>query len=56
MQLKTLLNRVHPLKSFVYKQARLTETDGSLGIEVVIEPRANSRPVCSGRPERPHEQ
>jgi transposase len=48
MQLKTLLNRVHPLKSFVYKQARLTETEGSLGIEVVIEPRVNSRPVCSG--------
>jgi transposase len=48
MQLKTLLNRVQPLKSFVYKQARLTESDGSLGIEVVIEPRANSRPICSG--------
>jgi transposase len=48
MQLKTLLNRVHPLKSFVYKHARITESEGSLGIEVVIEPRANSRPVCSG--------
>ena len=48
MQLKTLLNRVHPLKSFVYKRARITASDGSLGIAVVIEPRHNSRPVCSG--------
>jgi transposase len=48
MQLKTLLNRVHPLKSFVYSKARILDTDQALSIEVVIEPRANSRPVCSG--------
>lgn len=47
MQLKTLLNRVHPLKSFVYTKARFVDAEEALAIEVVIEPRANSRPVCS---------
>ncbi|HMB03422.1 MAG TPA: ISL3 family transposase [Isosphaeraceae bacterium] len=48
MPLKTILNRVHPLKSFVYAKARMSDTPGGPTIEVVIEPRANSRPVCSG--------
>jgi transposase len=48
MQLKTILNRVHPLKSFVYAKARMIDTPGGSTIEVTIEPRANSRPVCSG--------
>src|SRR5512135_1859585 len=48
VQLKTLLNRVHPLKSFVYSRARILDAEGTPHIEVVIEPRANSRPVCSG--------
>jgi transposase len=48
MQLKTILNRVHPLKSFVYTEARMIDKPGGTTIEVVIEPRANSRPVCSG--------
>ena len=45
MQIKTILNRVHPIKSFVYGHARWTE-DGK-GIEVEIQARANSRPACS---------
>lgn len=48
MQLKTILNRVHPLKSFVYEQVRLIEESGEPVIEIVIQPRANSQPVCSG--------
>ncbi|SIO58671.1 Transposase [Singulisphaera sp. GP187] len=48
MQLKTILNRVHPLKSFVYEQVRLVEESGGPVIEIVIQPRANSQPVCSG--------
>jgi transposase len=48
MQLKTILNRVHPLKSFVYAKARMIDSPGGPTIEVVIEPRANSQPVCSG--------
>jgi len=48
MLLKTILNRVekHPL--FVYKNDRLVEDDKGLSIEVTVEPRANSRPICSG--------
>jgi transposase len=48
MQLKTILNRVHPLKSFVYEQVRLVEESGVPVIEIVIQPRARSWPVCSG--------
>jgi len=49
MHLKSILNRVHPLKSFVYKQARLVEASGAATeVEVAIEPRANGRPICSG--------
>jgi len=49
MHLKSILNRVEPLKSFVYKEQRLIEVPGSQPfLEVDIEPRANGRPVCSG--------
>jgi len=49
MQLKTILNRVEHYKSFVYHSDRLLEgAAGQLTIEVTIEPRANSRPICSG--------
>lgn len=48
MQLKTLLNKCHPLKRFVYGSIRfMGEGDGS-SLVVDIEPRANGRPVCSG--------
>lgn len=47
MQLKTILNRVHKFKSFVYKTVRLREVGGSLSLEAEIEPRSNSRPTCS---------
>lgn len=51
MLLKTLLNRVHPVKGFVYESDRLVE-DASLpngiGIEAGIRPRGGSRGVCSG--------
>jgi transposase len=48
MQLKTILNRVHRLGSFVYGDAVLREQDGELIIEQEIRPRANGRAVCSG--------
>ncbi len=44
MRLKTVLNRVHKVKGFVYQQARFV--DG--WIEVEVRPRKRSRPVCSG--------
>ena len=49
MLLKSILNHVEPLKSFVYERVRLVKVDGgSSFIEVDIEPRANGRPICSG--------
>ena len=48
MQLKTILNRVHKHKSFVYGVDRLYEEGGRLTIDVDIRPRANGRPKCSG--------
>ena len=49
MHLKSILNRVEPLKSFVYKEQRLVEVPGGQPfLEVDIEPRANGRPICSG--------
>ena len=49
MQLKTILNRVEPCKSFVYNQVRMVDDSaGRPSIEVTIEPRSNGRPICSG--------
>lgn len=48
MQLKTILNRIAHIKSFVYAQARMIDEDGELAIEVTVVPRANGRPICSG--------
>jgi transposase len=48
MQLKTILNRVERYKSFVYGEPRWANDAGRLTIEVPIEPRANSRAICSG--------
>ena len=47
MQLKTILNRVLKIKSFVYGTVRWVEGSGEPAIEVEIRPRANSRPECS---------
>lgn len=51
MHLKTILNRVERNKSFVYGEARWADS-AELAIEVPIEPRAGSRPICSGCGER----
>jgi transposase len=49
MHLKSILNRVEPLKSFVYKEQRLVEVPGSQPfLEVDLEPRASGWPICSG--------
>lgn len=48
MQIKTILNRVHKFKSFVYGAVRLVEGAPVPTLEVEIQPRSNSRPVCSG--------
>jgi transposase len=47
MQLKTILNRVEPYKSFVYASTKMIDRGGQPEIEITIEPRANGRPICS---------
>jgi len=48
MQLKTILNRVEPFKSFVYGKARWVEGMGRPTLEVELHARKNGRAVCSG--------
>jgi transposase len=48
MQLKTILNRIEPYKSFVYGKAQMIDSGDVLRIEIPIEPRANGWPICSG--------
>ena len=48
VQLKTILNLVEPYKSFVYKQVRWADPKTKTEIEVLVEPRKNSRAICSG--------
>ena len=44
MQVKTVLNRVHKIKGFVYEKVRFVGGH----IEVGVRPRKGSRPICSG--------
>jgi transposase len=48
MRIQTILNRVEKFKSFVYRNAHLEGRDDGLALVVRVEPRKNSRPVCSG--------
>jgi transposase len=43
MQIKTVLNRVHKIKGFVYENARLMDDR----LEIRIRPRKGSKPICS---------
>lgn len=48
MHIKTLLNKTHPLKRFVYGKVRFEPGDGTKCIVVEVTPRKNSRAHCSG--------
>jgi transposase len=48
MQLKTILNRVEPFKSFVYGKAKWVEGPGRPTLEVALHARKNGRATCSG--------
>jgi transposase len=48
VRLKTILNRIDPLKGFVFEEQRLLGVPGELSIEIDVRPRERSRPVCSG--------
>jgi transposase len=48
MFVKTLLNRVENLKSFVYGPIHLQEAGGDASLIVHVQPRKNGKPICSG--------
>jgi transposase len=48
MQLKTILNRVEPFKSFVYGKVSWEETSPQPSLEIELCARKNGRPICSG--------
>jgi transposase len=47
MQLQTILNRVEPFKSFVYKRVTWDEEATRPTLRAEVEHRANGRPICS---------
>ena len=47
MQLKTILNRVQPFKSFTYQEVRWDDRSLFPSLLVTIKPRRNSKPICS---------
>lgn len=47
LQVKTVLNRVHPLKGFVYADIRSVGQGERAWIEATIQPRSNSKARCS---------
>ena len=48
VQLKAILNFIEPYKSFIYKKARWADSETKTEIEMLIEPRATGRVICSG--------
>ena len=48
MRIQTLLNKVYPLKSFVYGSCVLKEGKKGLMLVVSIHPRKNGKVICSG--------
>jgi transposase len=48
MHLTTILNRVQRHKSFVYRTAQFRDAADGMALDVTLEARANSRPLCSG--------
>lgn len=52
LQIKTVLNRVHPIKGFVYADIRLVDVGGTPQIEATIAEHGNMKPHCAkcGKP------
>lgn len=48
MRIRTLLNRCHYLKSFVYVKEQLEVITGQEALVVEVEPRKNGQVICSG--------
>jgi transposase len=48
MRIQTLLNKVHPLKSFIYEECRLDLRNNEEVLVATIRPRKNGKVICSG--------
>ena len=48
MRIQTLLNKVHPLKSFVYTACRIETYSNRVVLVAAIKPRKNGKVICSG--------
>ena len=48
MRIRTLLNRCHKLKSFVYVKEQLEVINGQEALVVDVVPRKNGKTICSG--------
>ena len=48
MLLKTILNKCHKLKSFVYQSVELAVYRGSEVLDITVVPRKNGHAICSG--------
>ncbi len=48
MLIKTILNKCHKLKSFVYQSVELAIYRGAEVLDITVVPRKNSHAICSG--------
>ena len=48
MLIKTILNKCHKLKSFVYKSVELAIYRGAEVLDITVVPRKNGLAICSG--------
>lgn len=48
MQVKTILNAIEKHKSFVYSDAKWSDDKTGSELELDVQPRKNSKPICSG--------
>lgn len=47
MLIKTILNKVQPLKRFIFSKCTLEDENGTLSMVVEVRPRKNSKAICS---------
>ncbi len=47
MLIQTILNRIHPIKGFVYGKAELIDGAEPRIVQIEVRPRKGSRPICS---------
>ncbi|MDQ7008526.1 MAG: hypothetical protein Q9Q40_14995 [Acidobacteriota bacterium] len=48
MRIKTILNRIEKHPGFIYESVRWAGDQVESALDVLVRPRSNSRPICSG--------